>query len=373
MLLERAHVKAVPGSLGRGILAMEELSGWRSRLGQLGEGADMKRGRLGVIIGVTVAMLTIGSPLGASAFTSTVSGTRPAAPLNPVLPRAGTKASDTTVFAGYEVTTGSSSVVDTFKVPNITCTSATTGIGPGAFMVAGPTDDEVFDAVDTSLECSNGDLLVGEYVIVNNIDTLYSDPVSPGDTIKASVSITSTTTNLSIGDLTKAHEFTLTGSGAGASADAEFAGIDTLSDTSGVLPVPADTSGRFTSTTVGGLPLTTSSPTPLALTSGCALVLTANPIEGGTNFTVEPPPISIMGLSPTSGPTGTSVTISGTGFNSTSTVRFNGKSSKDVVYTSSSQLEATVPTGATSGPVSVTNSTAPVGTGRSLCDYEVTS
>ncbi len=332
----------------------------------------MTRGRLGILVSVTVALLTLGSPLAASASPSSRSSTRPAAPLNPVLPRYGSTATNTTVFAGYEATTGSSSVEDTFKIPNITCSAATSGIGPGAFMVAGPSDDEVFDAVDTSMECSGGQLLVGEYLIVNDIDTFYSDPVAAGDLIRASVMITSTTTNVEISDLTEADAFSLTASGPGGSADDEFAGVDTLSDTSGVLAVPSSTSVTFDHTAIGVQPLSKAAPTELTLATGCGLVLVPTSIADGANFEVQPPEISITALSPTDGPTGTPVTITGIGFNSTSTVRFDGRPSKSVTYTSSSQLEATVPTSAATGVVSVSNSTAPVGNIRSLCDFEVT-
>jgi YD repeat-containing protein len=65
--------------------------------------------------------------------------------------------------------------------------------------------------------------------------------------------------------------------------------------------------------------------------------------------------LSIGHFSPQQGPPGTQVTISGTGFNTTAssnTVRFNG-SSATVSSASQTQLAVTVPTGATSGPISV--------------------
>ena len=70
--------------------------------------------------------------------------------------------------------------------------------------------------------------------------------------------------------------------------------------------------------------------------------------------TLAPPsPPTITSFSPASGPAGTSVTISGTNFTGTTAVRFNG-SIASYIITSATEIQATVPTGATTGPLSVT-------------------
>jgi hypothetical protein len=300
---------------------------------------------------------------------------RPAPPRAPWHAGAGKAASsvtDTTVFAGYEVTTGEASVVDRFVIPSISCPSdATSGIGPGAYMVAGPSGDD-FDGADVSMQCSSGSLLTGEYVVVDNTNTEYSDPVSPGDVIEASVSLTDTTTTVAIKDLTKPDRFNLEGTASGASGVVEYVGVDTLSNSSGVLPVPALTSVRFSDTSLGGTPLGSTGPSALALTLGCAVTLVPTAVAKGADFRVEPPAISITGLDPTGGTSGTPVTITGTGFTPTSRVKFNGVAAKTVTYSSSAELQATVPSKATSGPVSVVN-TSPRGTGTSVCDFTVSS
>jgi hypothetical protein len=84
------------------------------------------------------------------------------------------------------------------------------------------------------------------------------------------------------------------------------------------------------------------------------------------------PTLSITGLSPPSGPFGTLVTITGVGFNSSSTVAFNGISATNVAHDSSTQLKAVVPSAATTGPVTVTNSSTPTGTVQSASSYAVT-
>jgi YD repeat-containing protein len=67
--------------------------------------------------------------------------------------------------------------------------------------------------------------------------------------------------------------------------------------------------------------------------------------------------VSVFGMTPSTGPVGTTVTITGTGFGpdlSSNTVRFNGTTAA-VVAAAVSQLTVLVPTGATSGTISVTS------------------
>jgi YD repeat-containing protein len=81
---------------------------------------------------------------------------------------------------------------------------------------------------------------------------------------------------------------------------------------------------------------------------------------------------SVLGFTPTSGPVGTAVTITGTGYSSTSsqdTVLFNGTSAS-ITSASVNQIVATVPTGATSGPIQVTT---PSGTFTTATNFTVTT
>src|SRR6187200_879736 len=75
---------------------------------------------------------------------------------------------------------------------------------------------------------------------------------------------------------------------------------------------------------------------------------------------------------PTTGPIGTSVTITGTGFADSSVaneVAFNGTAAPSFSVDSDTQITAIVPTGATTGPVTVTDGE---GTGTSAADFVVT-
>src|SRR5204862_990701 len=80
----------------------------------------------------------------------------------------------------------------------------------------------------------------------------------------------------------------------------------------------------------------------------------AGTASSAASFTVINPP-TITSFTPGSGPVGTSVTISGTNFTGASAVLFNGTSASFTVNSATS-IAATVPSGATTGPISVTTS-----------------
>src|SRR6266478_3148615 len=127
--------------------------------------------------------------------------------------------------------------------------------------------------------------------------------------------------------------------------NAEIASFTVTSDTAIQATVPAGTMmGPIGVTTPGG-----------TATSSSA-------------FTVVLPP-AITGFTPTSGPVGTSVTISGTSFSGATAVTFNGASASFSV-TSDTAIRATVPAGATTGSIGVTTS---AGTATSSSAFTVAS
>ncbi len=83
------------------------------------------------------------------------------------------------------------------------------------------------------------------------------------------------------------------------------------------------------------------------------------------------PTLSVASFTPTSGAAGKVVTITGVGFTKSSAVSFNGVAAKSVTYVSSTTLKATVPSGASTGSISVTNTAAPVGTVSSSAHFAV--
>src|SRR5207244_815869 len=88
-----------------------------------------------------------------------------------------------------------------------------------------------------------------------------------------------------------------------------------------------------------------------------------------SNFTVMGPP-TITSFTPSSGPVGTVVTISGSNLTGTTRVAFNGTAATTFTVDSATQIQATVPSGASSGPISVTT---PAGTAVSASNFTVTA
>ena len=95
---------------------------------------------------------------------------------------------------------------------------------------------------------------------------------------------------------------------------------------------------------------------PSGATTGNVVVTVGGVASNGVNFTVGTTAPSIIGLSPSSGPSGTPVTITGVNFGSSqgsSTVTFNGTNARVTSWSATSIL-VTVPNGATTGNVEVT-------------------
>jgi IPT/TIG domain len=87
-----------------------------------------------------------------------------------------------------------------------------------------------------------------------------------------------------------------------------------------------------------------------------------------TNFTVAAP--TITSFTPTFGPVGTSVKITGTGFTGATAVTFNTTNATTFHVDSATQITATVPTGATTGKIKVTT---PSGSATSTADFTVST
>jgi N-acetylneuraminic acid mutarotase len=103
---------------------------------------------------------------------------------------------------------------------------------------------------------------------------------------------------------------------------------------------------------------------PVDATTGKITVTTPAGAAASSNFKPLP---TITSFSPTSGPSGITVTISGANFIETSSVKFNGK---DAAFTvdSSVQISAVVPSGVTTGTIKVQT---PAGTATSVGTFTV--
>jgi hypothetical protein len=141
-------------------------------------------------------------------------------------------------------------------------------------------------------------------------------------------------------------------------AGANFTGTTsvTFGGTSAAFTVVSDTA--LSATVPGG-----------ATTGTIAVTTPGGTATSTTAFTVTPATPTISSFSPTSGPVGTNVTITGTGFTGTTAVKFAGTSASFTVVSGTS-LTATVPSGASTGLIMVT---APGGSATSANAFTVTT
>ena len=130
----------------------------------------------------------------------------------------------------------------------------------------------------------------------------------------------------------------------------------------------------FNGLTAGGFQFmsatTVKASAPTGATTGPISITTAGgTATSSTPFTVTPPPPTITSFTPTSGPVGTVVTITGTNFTPGAIVKFNGLTVSAFQFTSVTTVKAKVPAGATTGPISVTTAG---GTATSSTPFTVT-
>jgi hypothetical protein len=105
---------------------------------------------------------------------------------------------------------------------------------------------------------------------------------------------------------------------------------------------------------------------PVGATTGKITVTnTVGSVVSTADFTILTGIPTITSFSPTVGSVGRSVVITGTNFAGTTAVKFNGTTAVFTVN-SATQITAPVPTGATTGPITVTN---PLGTATSATNF----
>jgi hypothetical protein len=190
-------------------------------------------------------------------------------------------------FGGYLMRqVGSTSVVAKFEMPKLICTSQFTGIGPGAFVIAGPSDRHLFDFAGIILGCTDGQPDNTEAVVVNNVEYDFSHPIYPGDELMVQLTINPNQSVIQVSDLTGGNTFVLSKAGHGSSASLELVGEDAALDasTNAQLPIPNFGTIPFTSVSVGGNPLGLLSPTAYNMqTSAKVLQVTTGPFTGTGN------------------------------------------------------------------------------------------
>lgn len=159
-----------------------------------------------------------------------------------------------TTFGGWVFAPkAATSVTVKFKMPTLTCTSATSGMAAVAELFTGTSTSPKFNAAGVGLECTGGSPAASAAVVVNGTQSNSTHVLHVGDVMKSTVVTSATKTTATIADLTKGHTFTFTKSGTGAASLQEQIGdIPLVSSTGKKLPVVNFGKVSFSAGAVGG-------------------------------------------------------------------------------------------------------------------------
>jgi|GEM_PF-790024 len=299
-------------------------------------------------VGIQTGTLSIGSDLGTYTVNLTGTGTTPLPTLTTLNPTSGPVGTNVTI-SGTNLTGATSVLFNGTAASNFSVLNATT---IGAVVPAGATTGNV--TVVTPGGTSNGLLF-----------TVTLPPaqleVSQNGTSYPSGGAAYSFGNQLIGTSSTPVDFTLSNTG----------GITLIINSITTTGNYAINGGLPSSITAGGNAQVNVVFTPTAAgTRTGTLVISTNVGTYTVNLTgngTTPTP-TISSLNPSSGPVGTTVVITGTNLTGASSVKFNGTAATSFTVNSATQITATVPAGATTGPVSVTTS---VGTGSSPGNFTV--
>jgi hypothetical protein len=134
---------------------------------------------------------------------------------------------------------------------------------------------------------------------------------------------------------------TIIGSGLTGAAAVSFNGVKASFN--------VDSDAQMTATVPGGA---SSGPVTVVTRAGTATSSTNFTVSGTTSVSPTSVSPTVSSFTPTSGPVGTTVTITGSGFTRATAVAFNGTSAA-FANASDTEIRATVPSGASSGTISV--------------------
>jgi large repetitive protein len=254
---------------------------------------------------------------------------------------------------------------------------------PSALANGGPTISSFTPScgpAGTSVDVTGNNFQDATHVTFNGVEASFS--AQSGHLIQTTVPAGATTGKIGVvtanGSATSTSDFTVSSSCALAPT------ISSFSPSSGPVGTPVTINGTglsgATAVKFGGVAATSFSVNPSgtqisttvpsgAVTGKITVTTPGATATSATNFTVTTTAPTISSFSPKSGPVGTSVRINGSGFAGATAVRFNGVSASFTVNTQGTRIETKVPTGATTGKITVTT---PGGTATSAANFTVT-
>lgn len=205
------------------------------------------------------------------------------------------------------------------------------------------TSNAVWITLATGTESGNGNGAVGYTVAPNNSGSARQGTITiAGQTFTATQSATSDTACPTISGISPTSgavgsSVTITGANFTGVSSVKFtnnvtATITSLTDTQIIVIVP-------TGAASGAITISK---------AGCSNV--ATPVFTVTSTTACP---TVSGISPASGPAGTTVTITSTNLNGVTAVRFSNNVAATIITNNGTQIVTTVPAGAVTGPITL--------------------
>jgi hypothetical protein len=246
-------------------------------------------------------------------------------------------------------------------------------IGAFELVLAGPTVTTFSPAsgvTGTSVTITGTEFTAASTVAFNNTNatsvTVDSDTQITA-TVPSGASTGAIAVTTAAGTATSSSNFTVTLSVTGFTPSSGVVGTSVTISGSGFATATAVSfNDRSASFTINSDTQITATVPSGATTGPIAVTTSAGTAASSNNFTMIPPP-AITSFTPTSGGVGATVTINGTAFPGASVVTFNGTSAI-FTFNSDTQITATVPSGATTGPIVVKT---PGGTATSGTDFTV--
>ncbi len=257
--------------------------------------------------------------------------------------------------AGCQITSVADNFSNTYTQIGTTAHYVGTQADVALYCASGISSGSNFQVTANITDTSgDSDLYIAEYSgLTCNVDQSATGSGTSGTTLQTSSTPTTTNAN----DLLVA----VAGSTLGGVATAGSGYTLRQNDNGGTAEY-----GGFEDQTVTATGSYSGSMTIASSTTNWGMAMAA--LKGSSSGGAAP---TVTSFTPTSGPVGTSVNITGTNFTGATAVKFNGFSATSFTVTSSTQITgAIVPNNATTGPISVTT---PSGTGTSTTNFTVTT
>ena len=194
---------------------------------------------------------------------------------------------NSTGFAGYQATVAAGSATSSaaqYKLPALSCTSATRGITPVAGVEVNAGGTATYSAAFAFALCQNGKAVYYPALVISGNETNYTATAfHAGNVIKVTTKVTAAGTGVSVRDVTTSVTKKLTGPGA--SPAAAYIGDSDVFISGALVGVPSFGTLAFSSCSVDGKALAASHPAQYQRVNSSTVQITTGALSSaGTAF-----------------------------------------------------------------------------------------